>query len=286
MASSDWNPLRIHSTELVISVAARSMSSFLLVFLLARSGIGLGPYFAALLSTPISLLIGGYFLSYFTGAYRANDRPDANYDFAHVRRSTFKTTPQQIAEWRKPYDALKRMFDIVVSFALLILLFPVFAIVAFAIKLDSAGPAIFTQKRAGKNGAEFRIYKFRTMRNDTERYDLSPTRSSDQRITRLGRFLRKSSLDELPQLVNVLLGDMSLVGPRPEMPFIVDTYTQYHRQRLAISPGITGLWQLSSARTAPIHENLHYDFYYIHHRTFFMDLAILIHTLFFSFRGI
>ena len=92
------------------------------------------------------------------------------------------------------------------------------------------------------------------------------------------------SLDELPQLVNVLLGNMSLVGPRPEMPFIVQEYTPEHRQRLQVIPGITGLWQLSADRACPIHQNIEYDLYYLRNRGFFMDMAILIHTLFFAAR--
>jgi lipopolysaccharide/colanic/teichoic acid biosynthesis glycosyltransferase len=120
---------------------------------------------------------------------------------------------------------------------------------------------------------------------DAARYDLSPTTSSDPRITRLGRVIRKISLDELPQLINVFLGNMSLVGPRPEMPFIVEHYNSQQQQRLQVSPGITGLWQLSADRAFPIHQNIHYDLYYIRNRTFFMDLAILIHTLFFAMRG-
>jgi lipopolysaccharide/colanic/teichoic acid biosynthesis glycosyltransferase len=124
------------------------------------------------------------------------------------------------------------------------------------------------------------------MRTGTELYDYSPQASSDSRITRLGRFLRRTSLDEAPQLLNVFQGSMSLVGPRPEMPFIVDQYTEKHRQRLDVKPGLTGLWQLSGDRAFLIHENLEYDLYYIQNRNFFMDLAILLHTSIFAMRGI
>jgi lipopolysaccharide/colanic/teichoic acid biosynthesis glycosyltransferase len=117
-------------------------------------------------------------------------------------------------------------------------------------------------------------------------YGYSPKEPDDPRITRLGRFLRRTSLDELPQLLNVLLGNMSLVGPRPEMPFIVATYNERHAQRLQVRPGITGLWQLSGDRHYLIHENIEYDLYYIQHRNFFMDLAILLHTTIFAMRGI
>jgi lipopolysaccharide/colanic/teichoic acid biosynthesis glycosyltransferase len=101
----------------------------------------------------------------------------------------------------------------------------------------------------------------------------------------MGRLLRRAGLDELPQLFNVLLGDMSLVGPRPEMPFLVDRHRSEHRPRLQVTPGITGLWQLSADRALPIHENTQYDLYYIRNRTLCMDWAILIHTLFFALRG-
>jgi len=130
------------------------------------------------------------------------------------------------------------------------------------------------------------MYKLRTMYTDAQPYDFSPRDSTDPRITRIGKFLRKTSLDELPQLLNVLEGKMSLVGPRPEMPFIVAQYTERHRQRLHVKPGLTGLWQLSGDRAFCIHENIEYDLYYIQHRNLFMDLAILLHTSIFAMRGI
>jgi lipopolysaccharide/colanic/teichoic acid biosynthesis glycosyltransferase len=117
-------------------------------------------------------------------------------------------------------------------------------------------------------------------------YAKSPDDIADPRITGLGRYLRRTSFDELPQLINVIRGEMSLVGPRPEMPFIVENYSAIHRQRLAVKPGITGLWQLSADRAHSIHENIEYDLYYIRHQNFFMDVAILLHTLLFAARGI
>lgn len=179
----------------------------------------------------------------------------------------------------------KRALDLVGSSLLLVLLSPLFVLIALLVKLDSPGPAIFIQERVGYRGKPFRIYKFRSMDVNAPIYDSSPITPCDPRITRIGRLLRRMSLDELPQLANVFLGHMSLVGPRPEMPFIAHGYTAEQRQRLQALPGITGLWQLSAARAFPIHENIHYDFYYIRNRTFFMDIAILIHTLFFALRG-
>jgi lipopolysaccharide/colanic/teichoic acid biosynthesis glycosyltransferase len=163
---------------------------------------------------------------------------------------------------------------------------PLFLFLATLIKLDSKGPALFRQERVGLSRRRFKMFKFRTMYTEVPAYAHSPRESDDRRITRLGRFLRRTSLDELPQLLNVLRGDMSLVGPRPEMPFIVETYTERHAQRLQVKPGITGLWQLSGDRNYLIHENMEYDLYYIQHRNFFMDLAILLHTTIFAMRGI
>jgi len=124
------------------------------------------------------------------------------------------------------------------------------------------------------------------MYREAPKYAYSPKAGEDPRITPFGRLLRSSSLDELPQLVNVLLGQMSLVGPRPEMPFIVEQYTPFQRQRLSVKPGITGLWQLSADRAFLIHENIEYDLYYVRHRSFLMDIAILLHTFAFAARGI
>jgi exopolysaccharide biosynthesis polyprenyl glycosylphosphotransferase len=181
--------------------------------------------------------------------------------------------------------AAKRALDLVLSSMLLLLLAPVFLLIAILIHLDSPGPALFTQKRVGRDGTLFGMYKFRSMRASAPRYEPSPIASTDPRITRIGRFLRRTSLDELPQLINVFVGNMSLVGPRPEMPFIVDSYSARQRQRLQVIPGLTGLWQLSPDRAFPIHNNIQYDLYYIRNRNFFMDMAILIHTLFFAMRG-
>lgn len=183
------------------------------------------------------------------------------------------------------YALAKRGIDMAVSSLLLVLLSPLLALIAFLIRMSSPGPALFVQKRVGRNGELFDMYKFRSMYTSAPAYDLSPTHSSDPRITRLGRFLRRMSLDELPQLINVFLGNMSLVGPRPEMPFIVERYSAEQRRRLELLPGITGLWQLSADRAFPIHENMEYDLYYMRNRNFFMDVAILIHTAVFAARG-
>jgi exopolysaccharide biosynthesis polyprenyl glycosylphosphotransferase len=183
------------------------------------------------------------------------------------------------------YPVAKRGLDIAASLLLLTALAPFLLLIGLLVRFDSAGPALFMQRRVGRNGELFSMYKFRSMYEDAARYHRSPVSSRDARITRIGRLLRRLSLDELPQLLNVLRGDMSLVGPRPEMPFLVQEYSAEHRQRLRVAPGITGLWQLSADRAQPIHEALQYDLYYIRHRGFFMDIAILIHTLFFAIGG-
>jgi exopolysaccharide biosynthesis polyprenyl glycosylphosphotransferase len=184
------------------------------------------------------------------------------------------------------YESLKRLFDLVVGNGILIATAPLMAVLALLIRLDSPGPVFFTQQRVGKGGKLFSLYKFRSMYVDAPKYACSPTDSDDSRITRIGRFLRRTSLDELPQLLNVLKGDMSLVGPRPEMPFLVQQHADLHQQRLTVMPGLTGLWQLSADRAFLIHESVQYDLYYIRNRSFFMDAAILLHTMFFAMRGV
>ena len=187
---------------------------------------------------------------------------------------------------RFTYEWAKRIFDLSSAAALLLLSSPLFLLLAILIKLDSEGPVLFQQERVGLNGLRFRMFKFRTMHRQAPAYAYSPKEVGDPRITRLGRWLRRTSLDEVPQLLNVLAGDMSLVGPRPEMPFIVERYGERDFQRMQVKPGITGLWQLSGDRKFLIHENIEYDLYYIKYRSFFMDLAILLHTVIFAMRGI
>jgi exopolysaccharide biosynthesis polyprenyl glycosylphosphotransferase len=180
----------------------------------------------------------------------------------------------------------KRLFDLFGSLFLLAILSPVMLALALAVKLSSKGPVFFVQKRVGHNGKRFRFFKFRSMYTDTPVYAITPQSGHDPRITPIGRFLRRSSLDELPQLFNVLKGEMSLVGPRPEMPFIVDQYNELQRQRLNVKPGITGLWQISADRKIAIHENMDYDMYYINNQSFLLDMVILIRTVTSCVKGI
>ena len=176
------------------------------------------------------------------------------------------------------YDVQKRIFDLTLAVAAIAFTSPIWLFAAIFIRIDSPGAVFFVQDRVGKDGRLFRMYKFRSMRSETNPYAVSPNDRADLRLTRSGRFLRKCSLDELPQLLNVIKGEMSLVGPRPEMPFLVNQHRAEHQQRLQVVPGMTGLWQLSSARAARIHENTHFDRYYILNRSLSMDLAILLYT--------
>jgi exopolysaccharide biosynthesis polyprenyl glycosylphosphotransferase len=196
-----------------------------------------------------------------------------------------------LATWHRPvtrlgYEFAKRAMDLVLSATILVLTSPLLLLLAVLVKIDSPGGVLFTQERAGKDGKLFKMYKFRSMCAAAPKYAYHPKSNGDPRITRVGRWLRKTSLDELPQLLNVLKGEMSLVGPRPEMPFITEQYTSRERQRLWVIPGITGIWQLSADRNFQIHESLQYDLYYLRHRNFFMDVAILLHTAVFAMRGI
>jgi lipopolysaccharide/colanic/teichoic acid biosynthesis glycosyltransferase len=198
---------------------------------------------------------------------------------------------------------VKRAIDVALSALLLVLVLPLFAVIAVAIRLDSQGPIFFSQVRIGQNrrrrrgafpepqerrrregfGREFSILKFRTMHADAPRYARKPFDGSDPRVTRVGRFLRRTCVDELPQLINVLRGEMSLVGPRPEMPFVVRKYDETQRRRLDAVPGITGLWQLNARRDRAIHEELSWDLCYTENWSLWLDLNILWDTIRFVF---
>jgi exopolysaccharide biosynthesis polyprenyl glycosylphosphotransferase len=185
---------------------------------------------------------------------------------------------------------LKRVIDFTVALLGLVLLFPVMGLVALAIKLESQGPIIFSQLRVGKGGRRFWIYKFRSMVDDAEAQKeqlLSLNEADgplfkikdDPRRTRLGKWLRKWSLDELPQLYNILRGDMSLVGPRPPIPTEVAQYKEWHKRRLEVSPGLTGLWQVSGRSGLTFDEMALLDIYYIENWSLGLDAKILIQTV-------
>jgi exopolysaccharide biosynthesis polyprenyl glycosylphosphotransferase len=189
--------------------------------------------------------------------------------------------PSRVRSYRL-FESTKRILDVVIGSLLLVVLLPLWIAAALAIRLDSGSPVLFRQVRVGRDGNPFVMAKFRTMRTDTDPFAESPSSASDPRVTRVGRWLRALGLDEIPQLLNVLRGDMSLVGPRPEMPFLVEQYTERQRIRLRAKPGITGLWQLSPDRGVHIHDNLEYDIYYVSNLSPLLDLLILLETAVFT----
>ncbi|MBK8019896.1 MAG: sugar transferase [Chloroflexi bacterium] len=186
---------------------------------------------------------------------------------------------------------LKRLIDIVLSSAALLLVLPVFSLVAIAIKLDSPGPVFFRQLRVGEYRRRFYMFKFRSMVVNAEKIQQQVNvtdeaghvihkTKNDPRITQVGKIIRKTSIDELPQLINVLLGDMSLVGPRPEMPWVVKDYEEWQYQRFVVPPGITGWWQINGrSDEKPMHLCTKDDLYYIQNYSLLLDLKIMFRTI-------
>jgi lipopolysaccharide/colanic/teichoic acid biosynthesis glycosyltransferase len=176
-------------------------------------------------------------------------------------------------------DFLKRVFDVLAATLLLVILSPLLAAIAIATRLTSPGPAIFRQERAGKNGKPFIFYKFRTMRPNIDPFGPSPKSHADPRLTRFGRWLREYSLDELPQLVNIMRGDMSLVGPRPLYVSQVREWNERQKKRLLVKPGLTGLAQISGRGGLTREEKLELDVTYVESASLRLDLRILLATL-------
>lgn len=183
----------------------------------------------------------------------------------------------------------KRIFDTVLVVFSLLILWPLFLLIAIAIKLDSKGPVIFKHYRVGENGRKFRMYKFRSMVQNASKMEAAQLpaekQPKDPRVTRVGRFLRRTSLDELPQLINILRGDMSFVGPRPEMPWRVAEYEPWQRARFSVPQGLTGWWQVNGRADKPMHLHTQYDLYYIENYSLWLDLQILIKTPLVVLRG-
>jgi exopolysaccharide biosynthesis polyprenyl glycosylphosphotransferase len=192
---------------------------------------------------------------------------------------------------------MKRAFDLIVTFLVMPIALPLMAIISIAIKLDTEGPILFRQVRVGENGKLFEMLKFRSMMVNAEKMHQvieevdeqgrihQRKNKPDPRVTRVGRVLRKTSLDELPQLFNVLKGEMSLVGPRPEMPHLVEQYELWQRKRFAVPQGITGWWQVNGRSDKPMHEHTDEDLYYVQNYSLWLDIYILIKTVFVVLRG-
>ena len=174
---------------------------------------------------------------------------------------------------------LKRLFDFFISFAILLLLFPLFIIVAVLIKLDSKGPIFYLQSRVGENGRVFRIYKLRTMTNKERDPNVKQTYLQDPDITRIGGLLRRFKIDELPQIWNVFIGDMSLVGPRPALPSLYEKFGEIAKKRCEVRPGMTGWAQVNGNIYLPWEERLCLDREYVDRMSFMLDLRILVKTV-------
>ncbi len=227
-----------------------------------------------------------------------------NYNNAEHFGTAELTTKTSHAIFRRTWIGrfLKRTTDIVASLGVLVLGFPFLLAIALLIKLTSKGPVFYKQERVGEDGEVFALFKFRTMRIDcddslhreftrnfiqgrlpepsldagkNEVYKLT----DDPRITAVGGFLRKTSLDELPQFINILRGEMTIVGPRPPLPYEYECYDEWHKLRLKVRPGLTGLWQVSGRSTVPFHEMVMMDIYYIENWSMLLDLKIMFKTV-------
>lgn len=173
---------------------------------------------------------------------------------------------------------MKRLLDIVLSLLAVAILLPVFVVIVMVIKLASKGPAIFKQERAGKNGEPFTFYKFRTMKTEVDPFGPSPKAADDLRLTKVGKFLRECSLDELPQLFNVLKGDMTIIGPRPLYVSQIAEWNERQKKRLLVKPGLTGLAQISGRAELTREEKLELDVKYVETAGFWLDLKIILAT--------
>ncbi|AQR95091.1 sugar transferase [Clostridium saccharoperbutylacetonicum] len=195
---------------------------------------------------------------------------------------------------KKFYEFTKRLIDIISSICGLIILFPILIIVAIAIKIESKGPVIFSQERIGINGIKFKMYKFRSMIVDAEQYKerlLNKNEmngpmfkiKNDPRVTRIGKFIRRTSIDELPQLLNILKGDMSLVGPRPSLPKEVEKFSPWMLERLKVKPGLTCYWQISGRNDIQFEDWMKLDIKYVKERGTLLDIKLVIRTFFVLF---
>lgn len=207
-------------------------------------------------------------------------------------------SPSGHAIKKKPvYDFFKRIFDIVCSLVALIILSPVFLIMAILVKTTSEGPVFFAHKRVGKNGKEIKIYKFRSMVTNAEElikqftpeqkaeYEKNFKLENDPRITKVGKFMRKTSLDELPQLLNILKGDISIVGPRPVTEVETEIYGNYRDMLLSVKPGLTGFWAANGRSDTTYTRRRAMEIYYVKNRSLWLDIKIIFKTFVSVFKG-
>ena len=198
----------------------------------------------------------------------------ATVDIEYVNDFTVKQKPI--------YEAISRLFDVILSFVSLVIALPFILLTAIAIKTEDGGPVMYSQERVGKNGKVFIIYKMRSMCINADNIGSSETDIDDQRITKVGRFIRKTRIDELPQLANILLGHMKIIGPRPLVAEQIDEFSQENPEfvnRLVVKPGLTGLAQVNGGNDMGPVEKLQYDLGYIRNRGFVIDLKIIVKTV-------
>jgi exopolysaccharide biosynthesis polyprenyl glycosylphosphotransferase len=218
------------------------------------------------------------------------DIPPFSGSAAHHRSASTVMLLSRPAGLTRRQRLLKRLVDIVVASIGLLLTLPFMLLIALAIKLESRGPVLFRQRRVGEGGVLFHIYKFRSMVVNAEALQsaLNEVRADgstihkhrhDPRVTRIGRFIRRTSLDEMPQLLNVLLGSMSMVGPRPELPWLVEQYESWQRERFLVPQGITGWWQVTGRSSKPCHLSTEDDLHYVRNYSIWLDIRIMLMTI-------
>lgn len=235
--------------------------------------------------------IGHGFVLTFIGAYpRSTKWKTGRLDLASARRQDFEEAAAR--RMRGGSGGTKRAFDIAAALGLLVFFAPLLALTAIAIKLDSRGPVLYRQRRVGIGGREFEIFKFRSMRADAEKDGACWAQANDCRITRVGRFIRRTRIDEIPQAINILRGEMSFVGPRPERPEFVGLLEReiphYHDRHL-VKPGVTGWAQVKYVYTASVEgarEKLAFDLFYVKHSSLLLDMLIVLMTVRVALLGI
>lgn len=217
-------------------------------------------------------------------------------DIVASKQSSYQKD-NEICRSKRGQRLLKRLFDVIIAALLLAFIWPLWLLIALWIILDSPGPVLFRQTRVGLGGKQYKIFKFRTMIHNADAQmqaklaglqeieDFVFQQKDDPRVTRSGRFLRKSSLDELPQLINILIGNMSIVGPRPEVPEIVKLYTPEQSMRLNVPPGVTGLAQVNGRSELTLGQTLDYDLEYVDKWNLWLDIKILWETVIVVFTG-